>query len=119
MTEKRDYTDFDKFIRAKIREGKIHIDSDDRKLKEELLRLGIRRVATYDKDGRKYVDNAYPKQSQLDHVKDVIHQQKHAQQKVDLYFTHEYGFRAKEIIYHKGKIYRKGQFLPKDYIYKR
>src|SRR4030042_1920238 len=106
MREIRDYTDFDKFIRAKIKDGKITVPYKERQLKEELFKLGIRRVANIGDDGRRYVNNAYPKQSQLDHVKLVIDREHPKQERIDkskLYRKDDYGYRADNIIFWNNK----------------
>jgi hypothetical protein len=123
MTEKKDYTDFDRFITGKMKSGKLYIDMSEIKLKEALKELGIRRVATYDDSGRKYVNNAYPKQSQIDHVKMVMQRTTPRQETIDksIFYSKETKrkgnyYHAKDIVYYKDKIYTKGQFLPKRYI---
>lgn len=116
--EKRDYTGFDKFIRAEIDKGTIRLDMNNMELNEALLNLGVRRKK-HEIDGRTYVSNVYPHPNQLRHIKEVMDEEKHKQQKIDLYQTYESGFKAKEFIYFEGKLYKKGQFLPKRYIYGR
>ena len=117
---KKDYTDFDRFIKAQVKKGTIRVDMNDKQLMEALKNLGIRRVATYDeKSGRKYVNNAYPKTSQLDHVKSVM-DKKYAQEKIDksdYYFKNKKGgIQAKQSVTYGMKRYRKGQFLPRGFL---
>lgn len=119
MVEKKDYTDFDRFIKAQVKKGTIRIDMNDKQLMEALKNLGIRRVATYDGSGRKYVNNAYPKTSQLEHVKSFM-DKKQIQEKIDksdYYFRNKKGgLQAKQNTTYGMKRYRKGQFLPKGFL---
>ena len=126
MTEKKDYTDFDRFITGKMKSGKLYIDMSEIQLNEALKELGIRRVATYDDAGRKYVNNAYPKQTQFEHVKMVMQRTTPRQEKIDksVFYQRETKrkgnyYHAKDIIYYKNKIYKKGMFLPRGYINER
>lgn len=118
---KKDYTEFDRFIKAKMKEGTLFIGMKESRLKEVLRQLGLHRVKIQGRDGRDYVVNEYPKPKQLDHVKSVMAREKQVKIDKSMFYVREksgkgYHYRAKEIIYYKNKVYRRGQFIPKRYI---
>lgn len=117
---KKDYTDFDRFIKAEIEDDTITFDMPDTKLREVLRNLGVHRVKV--RSGRyAEVENRYPTQQQLDHVKEVRNRVRPTQKTIPIssnYTSYKsYGRVSKgNIIHYDGKTYRGGMFLPKRFL---
>jgi hypothetical protein len=73
MKSKKDYISFDRYIKGFIREGKFDFNTPEIQLREELKRLGIHRVKDISSG---HVLNNYPSSKQLQHVTNVIHDEK-------------------------------------------
>ena len=71
---KKEYKEgFDKFIKAKIREGTIYLRMNDTVLSERLKELQIRKIRYFDDETKGYITiNSYPTIRQKEYVKDII-----------------------------------------------
>lgn len=122
IKEKRDYTDFDKFINAQLKKGTISFEMNERDLNEALKHLGIRRTKVYDRETQtSIVINNYPKESQTNHVREIMDKRQKTQKRIDkteYYEKDRYHYRAKKgkRIDYKGRVYKGGQYIPKRFV---